>query len=107
MAQIGITIELADSHSADTVKAYLPSIRSGILLLISQRTSQELLQREGKEKLAQDILQEVSRPLGFGEDMPIPKSAKKAVPTGKKKKDAEPVESNPVKRVLFSSFIVQ
>jgi flagellar FliL protein len=107
MAQIGITIELADAHSADKVKAYLPSIRSGILLLISQRTSTELLQREGKEKLAQDILQEVSRPLGFGEDVPIAKSAKKAPSAGKKKKDAEAVESNPVKGVLFSSFIVQ
>jgi flagellar FliL protein len=106
MAQIGITIEMADAHSADKVKLYLPSIRSSILMLISQRTSAELLQREGKEQLARDILQEVSRPLGFVEDAHAAKAAKKA-PTGKKKKDAEPVEANPVQGVLFSSFIVQ
>ena len=105
MAQIGITIELADAHAADNVKLYLPSIRSGILMLISQRTSVELLQREGKEKLAEDIMLEVSRPIGFAEDPHAAKPPKKA--STKKKKDAEKVEANPVKGVLFSSFIVQ
>lgn len=106
MAQIGITIELSDAHAADTVKLYLPSIRSGILMLISQRTSVELLQREGKEKLAEDILLEVSRPLGFAEDPQPVKPTKKAA-AKKKKKSAEKDETNPVKSVLFSSFIVQ
>jgi flagellar FliL protein len=105
MAQIGITIELVDAHAADKVKAYLPSIRSGILLLISQRTSVELLQREGKEKLAADILQEVARPLGFGEDAHEEKPVKKAGAAAKKGKPK--AESNPVVGVLFSSFIVQ
>lgn len=105
MAQIGITIEVADAKAAEKVKLYLPSIRSGILMLISQRTSVELLQREGKEKLAQDILQEVSRPLGFGADAHAGKPVKKSA--GKKKAAAEPAEVNPVQGVLFSSFIVQ
>ncbi len=107
MAQIGITIEMADAHSADKVKLYLPSIRSGILMLISQRTSTELLQREGKEKLAEDIKLEVSRPLGFAVDTHVAKPVKKEKAGGKKKKEAEPVEANPVQGVLFSSFIVQ
>ena len=54
-AQIGITLEVSDAKTAEQIKQYLPSIRSGILLLVSQRTSEELLQREGKEKLATDI----------------------------------------------------
>ena len=54
-AQLGITLELADGKTADQVKAYMPTIRSGVLLLLSQRTSDELLTREGKEKLAVDI----------------------------------------------------
>ena len=45
-AQIGITLELDDAKTAEQVKLYLPSIRSGVLLLVSQRTSDELLQRE-------------------------------------------------------------
>lgn len=107
MAQIGITIEMADAHSADKVKLYLPSIRSGILMLISQRTSVELLQREGKEKLAEDIKLEVSRPLGFGEDTHVEKPTKRATSSSKKKKEVEKAEPNPVQGVLFSSFIVQ
>ena len=70
-AQIGITLEVADAKTADLVKQYMPSIRSGILMLVSQRTSEELLQREGKEKLARDIHREVSKPLGF--TVPTPK----------------------------------
>ena len=45
-----------------------PTIRSGVLLLVSQRTSEELLQREGKEKLATDILREAARPFGGLDD---------------------------------------
>ena len=73
-AQIGITLEVEDAKTAEQVKLYLPTIRSGILLLVSQRTSAELLQREGKEKLAADVLREVSRPLGY----PVPSDRAKS-----------------------------
>ena len=109
VAQIGITLELFDAKSVDKVKQYLPSIRSGVLLLVSQRTAEELLQREGKEKLAADILREAARPFGGGDDeaeaepeKPAP-GAKKAKPAKKPK----PRQQMPVTGVLFSSFIVQ
>jgi flagellar FliL protein len=98
-AQIGITFELADSHAADRLKNYLPNVRSAILMLASQRTAEELLKREGKEKLAEDILGEASKPFGFGPDTDAKRNKKKA-------KDG-PAGENPVKRVLFSSFIIQ
>ena len=107
-AQIGITLELEDAKAAEQVKLYLPSIRSGILMLVSQRTSTELLQREGKEKLAADILREVSRPLGYT----VPTERARAA-AADKEEDAEDrpsrrrTERNPVHRVLFSSFIIQ
>ena len=105
-AQIGITLEVDDDKTAEQIKQYLPSIRSGILLLTSQRTSEELLQREGKEKLASDILREVSRPLGYPVSSAKPRrevqddDAEEPAPRRK-------VEKNPVQRVLFSSFIIQ
>lgn len=103
VAQVGITLELLDAKSAETVKAYLPTIRSGVLMLISQRTAEELLKPEGKEKLAKDILREASLPFGGGdEDHEEEAPAKK---TSKKKKAAHP--DYPVVGVLFSSFIVQ
>ncbi len=108
VAQIGITLELADAHATETVKMYLPTIRSAVLLLVSQRTSEELLSREGKEKLAADILVEATRPF-LGPEDATPKERKDPVsPKAKKteKKDKAHAES-PVRGVLFSSFIVQ
>lgn len=102
VAQIGITLELADSKATEKVKMYLPAIRSGILILISQRTAEELLQREGKEKLAEDILAEASRHFLADEGQPKSKPKKAA---DKAKKKAAP--EGPVRGVLFSSFIVQ
>ena len=103
VAQVGITLEVLDAKASDSVKAYLPTIRSGILMLISQRTADELLKPEGKEKLAKDILREAAIPFGGGdEDHEEEDSSAKS----KKKKKKVHVEY-PVKGVLFSSFIVQ
>ena len=108
VAQIGVTLELADSKAVDKVKQYLPTIRSGILLLVSQRTAEELLQIEGKEKLAADILLVASRPFG-GVPQADAADAEKTPAAGKKPKpkNDKPREEPPVRRVLFSSFIVQ
>lgn len=106
-AQIGITLELADEKTAEKIKQYMPSIRSSILLLVSQRTSDELLVVEGKEKLAADIAREVSRPLGFG---PVARDKRAAADADEdedapvKRRKAAP---SPVRKVHFSGFIIQ
>lgn len=101
VAQIGITLVVADEHTSGIVKGFLPTIRSGVLMLVSQRTAEELLKPEGKEKLIKDILREASIPFGGGED-----DAEEEPPAKKKKKKKAHVEY-PVTAVLFSSFIVQ
>ncbi|MFT3813829.1 MAG: flagellar basal body-associated FliL family protein [Acidovorax sp.] len=106
--QLGVTLELADAKALEEVKQYLPAIRSGILLLLSQRSSQELMTREGKDKLADDILREVSRPLGYK----VPKKRKPASAEAAQDEDSgdetpAPKSLNPVRKVLFSSFIIQ
>jgi flagellar protein FliL len=107
-AQVGITIGVVDQHVSDSVKANLPTIRNAVLLLISQRTSDELLTKEGKEKLAREILREVSKPLGYEVDDPESEDTADAPPKKKstaKKKSA--AAANPVLSILFSSFIIQ
>lgn len=110
--QVGITLELADAKTSELVKTYMPSIRSKVLLLLSQRTTDELLTREGKEKLALDIRREVSHPLGFS----VPKPRRRAVQRDLDEEELEDDEvaprrsradDNPVRQVLFSSFIIQ
>lgn len=104
-AQVGITIGVVDQHTSDAVKANLPTIRSAVLLLISQRTSDELLTKDGKEKLAREILREVSAPLGYEVEEP---DAEQADPAPKKKaKKKHVAAASPIVSVLFSSFIIQ
>ena len=98
VAQVGITLQVRDAHASDNVKLYMPTIRSGVLMLLSQRTAAEMLSAEGKQKLIDDILLEASRPYGGGSEAePEP---------GKKVRKKAKVEY-PVVGVLFSSLIVQ
>jgi flagellar protein FliL len=95
-AQIGITLELDNAQVADQIKAYMPAIRNGILMVLATKTSKELLTRPGKEQLAMEIMHESVRPLGVeleGEDGD--------------KKGRTPLEQSPVRHVHFSSFIIQ
>jgi flagellar FliL protein len=101
VAQLGVTLEVVDTKASDAVKAYLPKIRSGVLMLVSRRTADELLTRKGKEKLAQDILKVTTLPFGGEEEDEEAAPAKKT--KGKKKVQVD----YPVVSVLFSSFIVQ
>lgn len=103
-AQVGITLKLEDAKTADNVKLYMPAIRNGILLEISQRTADELLGVEGKEKLTKAIIREVSGQLGFEVDDEEEEAADSAKASKKKRKAPA---YTPVQAVLFSSFIVQ
>ena len=100
VAQIGVTLVTEDAHKSEEVKGFLPTIRSGVLMLVAQRTSEELLKPEGKEKLKKDILREASIPFGGGDD-------DEDAPDTKKKKKKKVQVDYPVTDVLFSSFIVQ
>jgi flagellar FliL protein len=103
-AQIGLTLEVEDPHFADELKAYMPAIRNAILMILAHKTSEELLAREGKEKLAAEVLRESVRPLGIEVDDEEP-DATPPVKGAKKKRKAQVV--NPVKQVHFSNFIIQ
>ncbi len=81
-AQVGITLEVQDAAVADRLRAYMPAIRNGILLVLAQKGSPELLSAEGKRALATEIMREAARPFG----------------------DAD---GTPVRAVHFSSFIIQ
>lgn len=100
--QVGLTLQLQDAATGEAVKAFMPSIRSQILLLLSQRTADEVLQVQGKEKLSTDIIAAVSETMGY----PVPEAEDESA-DAKPKKKRKKVEPSPVQAVLFSSFIVQ
>ncbi len=104
-AQLGITIKVADAKTSEQIKQHMPTIRNAVLILASQRTADELLTREGKEKLAKDIWREVSRPLGY--DVPAAKANSKDSEDEEEDTPRRKTPANPVQGVLFSSFIIQ
>jgi flagellar FliL protein len=103
-AQVGITLQIEDPKTAEELKLYMPAIRNGVLMILAHKTSAELLEREGKELLAEEIMREAVRPLGIELDPPA--AAASGVPVRKKKR-ADPEVHNPVEHVHFSSFIIQ
>lgn len=114
VAQIGITLELENDKSVERIKQMQPKIRSGLLMLVSQRTSAEVLGRDGKEKLAIDVMNEVSRTLGYEVDEPKPRKTAKVAKADDdeeeapvRKKSRRNVPQSPVLGVLFSAFIIQ
>jgi flagellar FliL protein len=131
-AQIGITLEVADAHFAEEMKAFMPAIRNGILMILAHKSSKELLDRAGKEQLAAEILRDSARTMGIEVEEPeeaapvaekaeVEKDTKssgvvededtkaeaKPKPKAKKKVRKEPAEPNPIHHVHFSNFIVQ
>lgn len=105
-AQVGITLEVTDVKVGDEIKAYMPAIRNNILMLLAHKTSDELMEAEGKELLAREVRREALRPMGY--EMPDEDEEGSSSKKKKKKKKAEPVEDDlPIKSVQFSSFIIQ
>ena len=130
-AQIGITFELDSSMTGDQIKAYMPAIRNAILLILANKSSKDLLNREGKEQLALEIQREAVRPMGIEVASPEPVTAAPAVVAlaasaaggasapahaiaadaassakAKPRRRAE-TQRNPIQHVHFSSFIIQ
>lgn len=103
-AQIGITLEVGDAHFGDQLKAYMPAVRSNVLMVLSHKTSVELLTREGKDKLAKEIMREAVRPMGIELD---DEDDEEASDTPKKKKKKKKRVESPISAVLFSTFIIQ
>lgn len=92
IAQIGVTLELTNEQTLDQLKLFLPSLRAKILLLLTQRSAEELLRFDGKEKLSADIGLEISRYLSN---------------TGSTAPSGQAPPNSAVPTVIFSSFMVQ
>ncbi len=107
-AQIGVSLELEDPKQADAIKAYMPVIRNNILMVLSHKSSAELLERDGKTKLAREIQRETARALGIEVEDEDDEDEDKPEDTKKKKKKKKKVEVDlPVTAVHFSNFIIQ
>ena len=123
-AQVGIVLEVDNALFADQMKAYMPAIRNAILLILAGKTSRELLERSGKEQLAEEIRRETVRPMGIdipapepirkkadaqgeGDNAEAPAPAPSPAPKAKSNSPRGATPHNPVRHVNFSNFIIQ
>jgi len=110
-AQVGLTLEVDNAAFAEQMKTYMPAIRNAILMILAHKTSRELLERSGKEQLAEEIMRETVRPLGITiaprKAAPAPVDGSLTEVPAKKSKAAAQGPHNPVRNVHFSNFIIQ
>lgn len=86
--QLIMSAEVTELSVGDRLKTYMPKLRNSVMLILSGKKASELVTKEGKEKLAEEIRDKIN------EIVEVP--AVKGKPSQKA-----------VKEVLFTSFIIQ
>lgn len=90
--QVILSVEIEDAHEEPALKQQMPKIRNNITLLLSGKKPSELLPKSGKEKLAEELRDEINSAIE---------------PPTRTKKGELIMPEGPVKSVLFTSFIIQ
>lgn len=90
--QVVLSLELDAPESQAQLALLMPRIRNNVTLLLSSKKASELQPKEGKEKLAMEIMDEINSAIN--------------PPTKNKRGELVPSEG-PVASVLFTSFIIQ
>lgn len=90
--QVVLSVELDAPESQATLAGMMPRIRNNVTLLLSSKKASELQPKEGKEKLAIEIQNEINSAIE---------------PPTKNKQGQVVAPEGPVTSVLFTSFIIQ
>jgi flagellar protein FliL len=121
LAQIGIAFEVEDVNVDTLIKDHLPAVRNDILLLLSSKKIDELLSVEGKQALARKVRVVTAKAIGVeveddevGDqvteekiDNHVEKPSQEGKKSPSKKSAKKKAPANPIKEVLFSTFLVQ
>jgi flagellar FliL protein len=83
--QVVLALRVSDAKTGEHLKGFMPAIRHRINLLLSSKLPSELATLEGREDLADEIVDETNGALG--------------APPG--------ADLGPIEAVLFNSFIIQ
>lgn len=99
--QVQMSLELSDEAASEKVKNYMPAVRNNILMVLSQKGSAELMLKDGKVKLADELLWAVARTVGVevsNDDLlgPDGQAVRRKL-----------LQKSPVIGVHFSNFIIQ
>jgi flagellar FliL protein len=64
--QTAFTLKVGSQADVDAIKLYLPQVRSRVLLLLSGKRAADIATVEGKKKLADEILEQLTQPFAKG-----------------------------------------
>lgn len=81
--QVALTLQVPDATQEETIKNFMPQVRSRLLLLLSSKKASELTSVDGKKKLTDDIIATVNQPF------------------------ADKGQPQEVSAVFFTSFVIQ
>jgi flagellar protein FliL len=60
--QLEMSLQVPSAEVAEKMKGQMPALRNRLLLLLSSKSSKDISTLEGKQKLTQEILDEVKKP---------------------------------------------
>ena len=122
--QTEMTLRLAGPEVIDQIKQRMPEVRNRVLMLLSTKTSQELMTPDGKARLAESVRVEISavvdpdavlavkqptikKEAAAGDNTDEAAGEAPAEETETVAEEAQSPEDYKVKSVLFTSFIIQ
>lgn len=91
--QVTLSLEFDEPTAEQDVKIHMPKIRNNVTLLLSSKKASELVHKEGKEALSDDLRNAVNDVLN--------------PPRKNRKGEVIRTDDGPVRDVLFTSFIIQ
>lgn len=60
--QVAMTLQVGDAATAESLKLFMPQVRSRLLMVLSSKKASELLTNEGKRKLTDEIIDQLGEP---------------------------------------------
>lgn len=90
-AQVAIVYDVKNAETMELIKGIMPAVRDRVLRLISAKQAATLLSNNGKEALAEEILSETAKLIGWEADE-APAKKKKTTAKAKDPEDEEEEE---------------
>ncbi len=64
--QVALTLQVPNAETAETIKLFMPQVRSRLLMVLSSKKATELLTSEGKRNLTDEIIDQLGEPFAGG-----------------------------------------
>lgn len=64
--QVALTLQVPNAETAESIKVFMPQVRSRLLMVLSSKKASELLTSEGKRNLTDEIIDQLGEPFAGG-----------------------------------------